>query len=189
MSKPAVVYDACVLYPAPLRDTLMSLATTGLFRARWTEAIQDEWSRNLHEDRPDLTREQLDRTRRLMNRAVPDALVTGYEGLIETLHLPDPNDRHILAAAIHAKAQVIVTLNLRDFPSEVLSAYAITALPPDFFISKLLREHRQEVVAALAQQRRRLVKPSQSVEEFLETLSRQGLPQTVALLRLDTTLL
>ena len=182
-SKPVVLYDACVLYSAPLRDTLVSLAITGLFRARWTEAIHEEWTRNLREARPDLPPAQLDRTRRLMNAAVPDSVVTGYEGRIETLHLPDPDDRHVLAAAIHARAQVIVTLNLRDFPSAALVDFGLRAEPPDAFVSGLLREHPQEVTAALARQRRRLNNPPQSVEEFLATLSRQGLTQTVEGLR------
>jgi hypothetical protein len=72
-----VVYDACVLYPAPLRDLLMRVATKGLVQAKWTDEIHEEWIRNLLEDRPDLTEEQLRRTQSLMNRAVPDCLVTG----------------------------------------------------------------------------------------------------------------
>jgi len=183
LSKPVALYDACVLYSAPLRDTLVSLALTGLFRARWTEAIHEEWTRNLRAARPDLTSAQLDRTRRLMNAAVPDSVVTGYEGRIGALHLPDPDDRHVLAAAIQARAQVIITLNLRDFPATALAAYGLRAEPPDAFISALLWEHPQEVMAALAGQRRRLNSPSQSVEEFLATLSRQGLTQTVEGLR------
>lgn len=94
-----VIYDACVLYPAPLRDLLMRLATTGLFAARWTSLIHDEWTRSLLSRRPELA-DKLSRTVELMNQAVPDALVTGHEPLIEGLTLPDPDDRHVLAAAI-----------------------------------------------------------------------------------------
>ena len=94
------IFDACVLYPAPLRDLLLHLAGTQLFRARWTEEIHGEWVRNLLKNRPDLTRKQLDRTRALMDRAVPDCLVTGHLPLMEALILPDPGDRHVLAAAI-----------------------------------------------------------------------------------------
>lgn len=92
--------DACVLYPAPLRDLLMHLALTDLFRAKWTDQIHDEWIRSVLEQRPDLRREQLERTRQLMNAHVRDCLVTGYEDLIPALSLPDPDDRHVLAAAI-----------------------------------------------------------------------------------------
>jgi hypothetical protein len=87
------VYDACVLYPAPLRDFLMWLALSGRFRARWSLEIHNEWKRNLLKNRPDLTTEQLDRTSELMDQAIPGACVTGYENLVEGLILPDMNDR------------------------------------------------------------------------------------------------
>src|SRR3954464_11109127 len=105
-----------VLYPAPLRGLLMQLAVADLFQARWTDEIHDEWIRNVLSDRPDIRPESQARCRELMNRHVPDCLVVGYETLIPTLVLPDPDDRHVLAAAIHAQAEVIVTFNLRDFP-------------------------------------------------------------------------
>src|SRR5215813_13223617 len=119
------LFDACVLYPAPLRDLLMWLALTGLFNARWTDQIHDEWIRNVLADRPDLKAEQLERTRLLMNTKVRDCLVTGYDDLIERLTLPDPDDRHVLAAAIRAGADVIVTINLRDFPEPTLAQFSI----------------------------------------------------------------
>lgn len=83
-----VLFDACVLYPAPLRDFLMHLAITDLFRAKWTDEIHDEWIRNLLKNRPDLTQERLQRTRDLMNSNVRDCLVSGYEDLIPSLTLP-----------------------------------------------------------------------------------------------------
>src|SRR5438270_13155098 len=109
MAKMTVIYDACVLYPAPLRDLLIQLATAGIFRARWTDRIHEEWIRNVLANRPDLTRGQLERTRDLMDRSVRDCLVTGFEGLIEGLSLPNENDRHVLAAAIRCNADAIIT--------------------------------------------------------------------------------
>ena len=103
-----VVFDACVFYPASLRDLLMQLATTGRFRARWSHRIQDEWIAALLRSRPDLHPDALDRTRRLMNEHVLDCIVEGYEELIGGLTLPDPGDRHVLAAAIrcgHPKSE------------------------------------------------------------------------------------
>lgn len=100
-----VLYDACVLYPAPLRDLLMRLALTDLFQARWTDRIHDEWTRNVLGNRPDITPESLARCRQLMDEHVPGCLVTGYEALISTLTLPDPDDRHVLAAAVHGRAR------------------------------------------------------------------------------------
>jgi len=109
------VYDANILYPAPLRDLFTRLAQAGLVRARWTETIHDEWTRNVLEDKPRTSAERIARTRTLMNDAVPDGIVSGYEDLIDSLTLPDPDDRHVLAAAIRGGAEVIVTFNLEDF--------------------------------------------------------------------------
>lgn len=110
------VYDANVLYPNILRDVLIRVAGAGLVQAKWTETILDETFRNLRANRPDLAPDALGRTRRLMKSAVRDCLVKGYEPLIDILELPDKDDRHVLAAAVRAKAQVIVTFNLKDFP-------------------------------------------------------------------------
>jgi hypothetical protein len=108
-----VIYDACLFYPAPLRDLMIRLAQTRRFHARWTEEIQREWLAALLRNRPELDEAKLQRTTTLINQAVPDCLVTGYGHLIDQLSLPDPNDRHVLAAAIRSGAQVIVTTNLR----------------------------------------------------------------------------
>ena len=124
------VYDANILYPAPLRDLFIRLAQAGLVRAKWTEIIHDEWSRNVLKDNPHLSEQRLARTRTLMNEAVRDCLVTGYEELIDSLTLPDPDDRHVLAAAIRASAEVIVTYNLTDFPAETLARFDIEAQLP-----------------------------------------------------------
>lgn len=132
------LFDANVLYPAPLRDLLMQLALTDMFRARWTDQIHDEWIRNVLKNRPDLTTEQLTRTKELMNSHVRDCLVTGYEWVIPSLQLPDPDDRHVLAAAIKGEADGIVTINLADFPKTVLEEYELEAQHPDDFITSLM---------------------------------------------------
>jgi predicted nucleic acid-binding protein len=178
-----VVYDANVLYPAPLRDFLMRLALTDLFQARWTEDIHEEWIRNLLEARADLTRGQLERTRELMNANVRDCLVEGYQSLIPGLELPDPEDRHVLAAAIRANASVIVTFNLKDFPAARVERYGIEAQHPDEFIAHLVDLNQAKVCSAAEEQLKSLRNPPKTVEEYLETLLRQGLPQTAALLR------
>lgn len=112
-----------MLYPAPLRDLLMRLTLSGLFRARWANQIHEEWINALLIKRPDITREQLDRTKTLMNDGALDCLVTGYEFLIDTITLPDLNDRHVVAAAIRGQADLIVTTNLKDFPVRTLAIY------------------------------------------------------------------
>lgn len=172
-----VVYDACVLYPAPLRDFLIRLAKTDLFAAKWTEQIHQEWIENLLAGRPELE-EQLARTRTLMDQAVPDCLITGHESLIHALELPDPNDRHVLAAAIRGGAQLIVTANLRDFPDEVLAQYDIEAVHPDTFVLQQLDLHEAAVVGVAKRQRESLKNPPKTVVEYLQTLSAQGLVVT-----------
>ena len=177
------VYDACVLYAAPLRDLLMRVALTGLVQARWSEEIHREWMENLLAQRPDLQRKRVQRTRERMDAALPAALVTGYEPLIDTLTLPDVNDRHVLAAAIHGNAAVIVTFNLSDFPATALSPHGIEALPPDAFLVRLFEMDAEAVGEAARRQREALQNPPKTVEEYLATLEAQGLPQTVARLR------
>jgi predicted nucleic acid-binding protein len=179
-----VVYDACVLYPAPLRDFLMWLGLSGQFRARWSNDIHDEWKRNLLSNRPDLNQEQVDRTSTLMDRAIADAVVEGYEPLIEGLQLPDNDDRHVLAAAIRCGASVIVTFNQRDFPAHALAPYGIEAQHPDEFIENLFDLDAASVLTAIRKQRATLVKPTVDVDKFLETLLRQGLVQTTKTLSL-----
>lgn len=183
MNQFTVLYDACVLYPAPLRDLLMHPALTDLFRAKWTDAIHDEWMRNVLKDCPDLTPAQLQRTRELMNAHVRDCLVTGYEDLISALTLPDPNDRHVLAAAIRAGVDVLLTFNLDDFPADVLGKYGIEALHPDDFLTSQLELAPHLVCTAAKRQRESLKNPPLTVEQYLASLERQGLAQTVSALR------
>ncbi len=183
MEQLTVVYDACVLYPAPLRSFLMYLAVTDVYRARWTNDIHEEWMRNVVDDHPDITRQRVERVRDLMNSNVRDCLITGYELLISSLHLPDANDRHVLAAAIQCAADVIVTFNLKDFPDETLMQYGIRAHHPDDFLTSRLELTPDVVCAAAKRQRESLRNPPKTVEEYLEALERQRLPQTVAGLR------
>lgn len=176
------VFDANVLYPAPLRDLLMWLALSGLFRARWTEQIHLEWKRNLLKDRADISQQQLDRTSSLMDAAIPDAVVTGYEPLCAELELPDPDDRHVLAAAIRCKAGVVVTFNLKDFPRAALAGYDIEAVHPDDFIADLVDLDQAAVLQATQRHFRSLKKPPMTAPAYLELLLRQGLTQTARLL-------
>ena len=185
MAAYSVLYDACVLYPAPLRDLLLRLAMVDLFRARWTDTILDECFRNLLLNRPDLPSAQLTRTRELMNAHVLDALITGHETLIQSLALPDPNDRHVLAAAIGGGVDAIITYNLTDFPLHVLKTYGIEAQHPDDFIACQLDLGPARVLTALREQRAALKRNPRTLDEFLTTLEQQRLVQTVARLRRD----
>lgn len=132
-----VIYDANVLYPSILRDVLIRVGLARIVQPKWTDRILDEVFRNLRTNRPDLDPARLDRTRHLMGQAIRDVTVSGYEHLIGQLDLPDVNDRHVLGAAIHADAQVIVTRNLRDFPADRLTQWGVEAQHPDEFLAGL----------------------------------------------------
>jgi predicted nucleic acid-binding protein len=174
--------DACVLYPAQLRDLLLRAAISDLFKARWTDQIHDEWTQSLLKNRQDISPDKLARTRELMNASVPDCLVTGYEPYISELNLPDPDDRHVLAAAIRCQAGVIVTLNMRDFPEEIVSRYGISVQHPDEFLSHIFDLRPAVLCAAIKGMREALDNPPKTVSELLNDLLKVGLPRTVHLL-------
>lgn len=183
MAAYTVVLDACVMYPAPLRSYLMYLAQTGLYRARWTEQIHDEWTRNLLANRPDLSKDKLQRVCQLMNQHVPDCLVDGYVPLIDGIELPDDDDRHVVAAAIKGQAEGIITFNLKDFPDEQLSSLGLSAIHPDEFLSDMFELDPSKSVLAAQNQRRSLKNPPLTAAEYLEVLQKQKFPTLVSKLR------
>ena len=178
-----VILDACVLYPAPLRDILLSCAQQGLYKPKWTEAIQDEWQRNLLKNRPDLRKHQLVSTSKAMSAAFPEALVVHYEKLIAALSLPDPDDTHVLAAAIRTNADLIVTFNLKDFPHDIVAEFDIEVQHPDVFLTNLFELNPEKSVIAFQEQVKRLRNPPKPAPEVLEILARQGLHSFVAKLK------
>ncbi|GAA1748196.1 PIN domain-containing protein [Streptomonospora arabica] len=180
-----VLYDANVLYPSTLRDLLLRLAQAGLVQAKWTHRILDETFSNLKSNRPELSEEALDRTRKLMICAVRDCLVTGYEPVIESLDLPDPDDRHVPAAAIRARAQVIVTENLPDFPASALSQWDIEAKSADDFVLDQIHPDRKVVWACAQQIADSWRRPPGTVADVLSSLQRNGLHGSVAELQSD----
>jgi predicted nucleic acid-binding protein len=171
--------DANVLYPAPLRDFLLRLAEMELYKPKWTDEIQEEWIRNILLKRTDLQRAQLERTKDVMNAAFPDSNITNYEKFIDKLHLPDNNDRHVLAAAIKGKADVIITFNLKHFPEEYLTSFHIEALHPDDFITNLINFNKSKSLQSLHNQVKSLKHPPQSIDQVLQTLSNCGLKNSV----------
>ncbi len=177
------VYDACVLYPFHLRNVLVQCGVDRLVDARWTDEIHEEWIRNLVANRSDLPVERLIKTRDLMKQVLPNADVTGYERLISGLTLPDPSDRHVLAAAITAGASHIVTWNLSDFPSAILAPHGITASTPDDFLVELYRAVPDATISMAANARRNLRTTIPSVPEFIEAIEAQQLVRFGALLR------
>jgi hypothetical protein len=178
-----VIYDANTIYGNTQRDLLIRIGKAGLVQAKWTDEILDEALGNLARSRPDIPQEKLARLRELINNAIPDCLVTGYEPLIEGLKLPDLKDRHVLAAAIKAGAQVIVTANLRDFPAELLAPWNIEAKSPDDFVLDQISIADRTVFAcvqAIADSRDR---PPETIDDILGQLERAGLVESAAALR------
>ncbi|XOV86969.1 MAG: PIN domain-containing protein [Pseudomonadota bacterium] len=158
----------------------MHLALTDMFNARWSDEIHEEWIRNLLNKRPDLTREQLNQTKELMDAHVREAKVENYEPLISTLpKLPDPLDAHVLAAAIKSNSDGIVTFNLKDFPAAILENYHIEAIHPDDFVQHQIDLDPGRVCQAVKRHRTGLRNPPRNVDEYLSSLNKQSLPQTV----------
>ncbi|OAN46090.1 PIN domain-containing protein [Magnetospirillum moscoviense] len=185
-----VVLDACVLYPAPLRDLLMQLTLSDLFRARWSEQIHAEWMNNLIEKRPELKREDLERVRDLMNLHARDSLVSGHEPMIDVIeNCPDANDRHVIAAAYHCRADAIVTFNLKDFPAAALEPYGLEVIHPDDFVRYQFDLDLARVLESVRTCRARLKNPPKTVQDYLDTLEAQRLPKTVSELRKFATIL
>lgn len=170
--------DANVFYSARLRSLILFQAQAGGFRARWTRKINEEWLENLLLNRPDLDRQKLSRTREAMNAAVLDCIVCGYCGLIEGLTLPDRDDRHVLAAAIVAHANVIVTFNVKHFPNQTLSEYGIHAKHPDEFLLDLASVSQDEFIKSAKKDFYHYKRPRIEFSHYIDSLQRSGIPKT-----------
>lgn len=177
-----VLLDANVLYPALLRDVLLSLAHADLYSAKWSAHIRDEWMRSLLRDRPTMHL-QVRAAAQAMEQAIPDCLVTGYEHLIPGLELPDPDDRHVLAAAIAGHADAIVTWNAKDFPQMVLSQFGIELQTPDEFVLNQVMLRGATSLSAIKSMRARWARPEVSAPALVDLLEKRGLPMTAAHLR------
>jgi predicted nucleic acid-binding protein len=176
--------DACVLYPIAMTDSLMSLATAGLFAAKWSTRIEKEWITALEDRRPDL-KGKLEFRRDCMREAVPDWEVPeiAWAPLVSSYELPDPDDRHVLAAAVAGHADCIVTANLRDFPSKIVRAYGIEVVDPDRFIINQWDLDALVAMAAFKHMRARWKNPQATPENFARALEQGGLPATAQRIR------
>jgi predicted nucleic acid-binding protein len=184
MQQPLCAFlDASVLYPVSLRHLLMRLTLERLYRARWSAKIHEEWITAVLRDHPHIPPARLHALRDAMDARAQDAVVTGYENLISSLTLPDPDDRHVLAAAIVGRADIIITRNMRDFPEHVLARYNIKAQHPDEFVRHLLDLAPVAVVDALKKQQASLIKPPVPMADLLALFERLDLAMTVTELR------
>jgi predicted nucleic acid-binding protein len=175
------ILDANVLYSARLRDFFVWLALENAFQAHWTAQIAEEWTRNLLQKRPEITRDKLERTQKLMEKALPNALLENIPSL--NIILPDPNDSHVLEAAVHAKAAFIVTHNLRDFPESILEPYLVKAINPNDFVWHIIERTPNLVLNAIELQQANLQRPQISMDAMLLQLEAQGMVKVATWLR------
>ncbi|MCF6315936.1 MAG: PIN domain-containing protein [Marinosulfonomonas sp.] len=149
-----VLIDACVLYPTVMREVLIGVAAQGLFTPLWSTRILEEWARaaaRLGAGQDAVARGEI----ALLRARWPDAEVDYSADLEASLHLPDPNDTHVLAAAIAGKADVLLTMNLKDFPTRVVSANGVLRRDPDGMLREMFAEH-PDVVGEVAQSVRQM---------------------------------
>lgn len=172
--------DACVLGGALRRNMLLSLAEVGLFRPRWSSRIMDETEKAIVE----ITKGKGDtsKQRSAMERAFPEALVSGYDVFEGKLSLPDPNDNHVLAAAIATSASVIVTDNVKDFPQDLLTPHGIETRTADDFIADTIELDPVEAILALRRMRERFKNPKLDVDTIIHKAEAQNLLQTAIIM-------
>lgn len=181
-SPPLVVIDANLLYPFHLRNLLVQFGVDAVIAPRWTARIHAEWIGNLVATGR-APEERLLLTLDLMNSALPAAEVHGWEARMEGLVLPDPDDCHVLAAALAAGARTILTMNLRDFPALSLAPHGVAAVHPDDFLCELHNADPDLLRASTEAAQANLSRSTPSVAAYLDALDRQGLPQFTRRLR------
>ena len=162
--------DTCVLYPRYVRDALLSLAETGLYKPQWSEDILEELGRNLLED--GLPPDRIEWLLHEMRETFPEAMVSGYQTRIDSMRT-DPKDRHVAAAAVECSADVIVTDNLRDFPQEALAPFQLEAQSADEFLTYLLTLDPRQVTDALSQLVAAYRKPPLRMSELINILAKR----------------
>ena len=178
-----VVLDACVLVPVTAADTLLRLAEREMYRPVWSERIIDEVKRAVERLHPQLSAKQIDHRFRCMSEAFEDASVSGWESLEGSIVVPDENDRHVVACALVADADTIVTNNIRDFPAETLAPLNIEVIKMDDFLLDLFDLVPEEFAAVIREQASDAMHPPLSPHEVLDNLAAAGAPETAAELR------
>ena len=177
-----VVLDANVLYPQHICDLFLNFADAKLIRPVWSDWIHDEWMRNVLKSKPQLDPAKIERRKQMMDRAFPDALVHEFEVLVDTIEGVHKKDRHVMAVAIRARADSIVTFNMKDFSAAAQSQYGISVIHPDQLMLKLIRMNESMVIDTIRIVRRHLKNPPISAEHLLAIYERSGLHRSVAVL-------
>lgn len=176
--------DACVIHPVPVVDSLLSAAHLGLYAPKWTTCIEQEWMKSL-EARTGKPEGSFLRRRDAIRDAYPDWEVpeAAWARLLPSLALPDPNDVHVLAAAIAGHVDCIVTTNLKDFPDAVLAPFGISAIHPDEFLIAQMDLDEIGMLGAFKRQRERLRRPELGPDAFADALAKSGLVAVAQRLR------
>lgn len=172
------VIDANVLFPIVIRDYLIWLSIHGLYTPKWSVKLLEEFNSIFEKKKKGLSTEQIKRQIQLMNTACPNALVEKYEGLLSSIELPDENDKHVVAAALKCNANVIVTYNLKDFPSDYLDSIGLAAVDPDTFIADMIDLSPDQCCDAFQEMVLAKNKPPYTETEYLIILKKNGLNQT-----------
>lgn len=183
MDQLSALLDANVLYSAQTRDILLQLARDSFFNVRWSLAIQNELRKSLQQNAPHVSDAQLERLLFTMNNSFPDALVTGFEDLIESLNLPDADDRHVLAAAISGSCNLLITNNIRHFPNDYTRTFGLRVYSPDDFLAALLLSNPRRFCASVSRVLSRLRNPAYTFDQYVSQLLQNGLAQTSAILQ------
>ncbi len=168
-----VVLDANVLYSETVTDVFVALAAADLLAVIWSDRLHEEWALALGRNRPEIDQPAIEARGRALQHARNWTCITVDTALIETLVLPDCNDRHVLAAAVQSGASAIVTSNLRDFPKRTLAAFGVSAMPADAVLKQLLEREPESTVAALSPN------GAVDIDAHLERLRRAGLARSV----------
>lgn len=176
-----VFIDANVFFGARLRSLVLFMAQSKMFRARWTERVHDEWMRNVAEKRT-IDMSQLEKIRACMDRSVLNCLVTGYEPLEQSFHLPDPDDRHILAAAVKSGADLILTFNAKDFPKDLVEPLGIEICDPDEFLLDLFNISEDLFIEHVKADFHHYKAPPLTFDAYIEALRKADVPKTAALI-------
>jgi len=171
-----VLIDACVLYPTVMREVLLGVAQKGLFEPLWSARIMEEWARaaaRLGDGFEDVARGEI----ALLNARWPQAAVSYPAELEDRLYLPDPNDTHVLAAAISGKADVLLTMNLKDFPTRIVSENGVVRRDPDGILREMFQEN-QDVVGQVAEDVRQMAEQiSGQPQDMRKLMKKARLPR------------
>lgn len=177
MARFTALLDACTIVPIVRADTLLRIAEREMYCPKWSDTIFDEAQRAILRIHPGVSPERIAKRFDDMNTAFDEASVKGWESLVPTIELPDPDDRHVVAAAILGGAQLIITDNMKDFPAAALEQFGIEAITADDFLLDQLDLNRRIVMNVLEEQASRTSNPLLESQDLIARLERAGVPR------------